>query len=420
MTVENFKFMLYPSFKNKVLLVVGFLLFFVLIVGMPAFAQEVAGNNFLDSFIGQYADNASRWEAPLQHFARSVFWLLVLIDIVWIGKDLLLNKGDLADWGIVLLQQFLVIGFFYALLTNSSQWANALIQSFRLAGAAANTSSGGVNGIQPSDIFDAGANIATICMKSLRFDKPIDSIAMAFSALMIMVSFALIAALEVVVLIESYIFTYAGIIFLGFGGSQFTREFATRFLTGLIAVGAKLFVIQLIIGLGITLVHQWDMQIQASQALLDVGLVIRIVGGSIVFLALAKIVPETVQGMVNGASYGTGRSMVSATMAAGHVGVAAAAGAAAIGTAGLGLAAGALGANSFAGTMGATSAYLGMNAARSAGDAFGHGFDTTGHMAQYMPASFGNGQSSQGPVPFRGEEQGADPKAAEPANTIGT
>jgi type IV secretion system protein TrbL len=415
---ESFKLI----FSVKNLLKLSFFLLFLAVAfnwAEPAFAQAVS-DNFLDTFIGQYADNASRWEAPLQHFARSVFWLLVLIDIVWIGKDLLLNKGDLADWGIALLQQFLVIGFFYALLTNSSQWANALIQSFRLAGAAANTSSGGVNGIQPSDIFDAGANIATICMKSLRFDKPIDSIAMAFSALMIMVSFALIAALEVVVLIESYIFTYAGIIFLGFGGSQFTREFATRFLTGLIAVGAKLFVIQLIIGLGITLVHQWDMQIQASQALLDVGLVIRIVGGSIVFLALAKIVPETVQGMVNGASYGTGRSMVSATMAAGHVGVAAAAGAAAVGTAGLGLLGGALGTSGFAGTMGATSAYLGMNAARSAGDAFGHGFDTTSHMAQYMPTSFGNGQSSQSSVPFRGDEQGTETKAAEPANTIGT
>jgi type IV secretion system protein TrbL len=398
-----------------------FIIFIVVVLNWaePASAQTIS-DNFLDSFLSQYADNASRWEAPLQHFARSIFWLLVLIDIIWVGKDLLLNKGDLADWGIALLQQFLIIGFFYALLTNSSQWANALIQSFRLAGNAANVAGGGVNGIQPSDIFDAGVNIATAFMRSLRFDKPIDSIAMAFSALMVMASFALIAALEVVVLIESYIFTYAGIIFLGFGGSQFTREFATRFLTGLIAVGAKLFVIQLVIGLGVNLMHQWEAQVQADQAILDIGLVIRIVGGSIVFLALAKIVPETVQGMVNGASYGTGRSMVSSTMAAGHVGVAAATGAAALGAAGIGLAAGAFGASSFASTMGATSAYLGMNAARSAGDAFGHGFDTTSHMAQYMPASFGNGQSSQGPVPFRGEEQGADPKAAEPANTIGT
>jgi type IV secretion system protein TrbL len=404
------------KFQFKVLLL--FLLVGIIFFdATPSFAQAIQ-NNFLDTFLGQYADNASRWEAPLQHFAHSIFWLLVLIDIVWVGKDLLLNKGDLADWGIGLLQQFLVIGFFYALLTNSSQWAHALIQSFRLAGDAASSAGGGVNGIQPSDVFDAGVNIATAFIRSVRFDKPIDSIAMALSALMVITSFALIAALEIVVLIESYIFTYAGIIFLGFGGSRFTREFATRYLTGLIAVGAKLFVIQLVIGLGVTLMHQWETQVQANQALLNIGLVIRIVGGSIVFLALAKIVPETVQGMVNGASYGTGRSMVSSAMAAGHVGLAAVSGAAAVGTAGLGSLGSAVGASGFAGAMGAAANYFGMNAARSAGDAFGHGFDTTSHLAQYMPASFGSGQSSQAPVPFRGE-QGAEVEAKEPVNTIG-
>ncbi len=412
--------MISQQFQKSLLLLGIFIALFAMSFNTPVFAQ-IAGNNFIDSFVNQYADNASHWEAPLQRFANSVFWLLVLIDIIWVGKDLILNKSDLSDWGIALLQHFLVIGFFYALLTNSSQWANAVISSFKLAGNAANASVGGDNAIQPSSIFDAGANIATTCLRSLRFDKPIDSLAMVFSSVVIMVSFALVAALEIVVLIESYIFTYAGIIFLGFGGSRFTREFASRYLTGLMAVGAKLFVIQLVIGLGIALVHQWDAQIQASQALLDIGLVIRVVGGSIVFLTLAKMVPETVQGMVNGASYGSGRSMMSSAMAVGHAGLAAAAGAAAVGTAGASLAAGAMGATGLAGAMGASSNYLGMTAARSAGDAFGHGFDTTGHLAQYMPASFGMGASGQGPVPFRGDDQGGPTAetAREPANTIG-
>ena len=393
----------------------------ILLIGIALSPQlAFADDNFLDQIMDQYANNAASWEAPLKGFAMKLFWLLALIDFVWIGIQLVFNKGDLGEWLEALCKQILFIGFFYALLTHSSDWANALISSFRLAGDNASGAVGGAVGLEPSNIFDAGANIATACLKSMKIEKMMDSLAMVFSAIVIMISFALIAAREVVVLVESYIFTYAGIIFLGFGGSHFTKDFALRYLTGIVAVGAKLFVIQLIIGLAQTMVQQWEAQVMATNAFIDMSLVIKMIGGSIVFLALAKMVPETVQGMINGASYSNGRGLINSGLAVGHVGMAIGSGVGAATTGLLGGAAGALGMGGVASSLGSASSFLGQSAGNHSNDAFRQAFDTdAGAFGQYMPGTIRGDSQSQIKPSFRGGEPGEDLNPQEERNTIG-
>ncbi len=404
-----------------------FILLLLSIVGLifytsaPAFAQSIS-NNFLEPIIDQYADHTSAWGGPLQRFAMSIFWLLVLIDVVWTGMELIIHKSDLGEWAITVAKQLLTIGFFYALLTHSSEWANALIQSFRLAGDAASSAASGRTGLQPSDIFDSGVNIAVTCIKSFKIEKPIDSLAMAFGAVIMLISFALIAALQVVALVESYIFTYASILFLGFGGSRFTRDFAQRYLVGIVAVGAKLFVIQLIIGLAVVLVKQWDADIDANQAILDIGLVLRIAGGSIVFLALAKMIPSMVQGMINGASYSSATTMVNTTMAGANVGASAFNGFGALATAGLGGLSSLVGQQGWAEGLYNASGGMANRASSHAGDAFSHSFDANaGSLGQYMPGSFTPGKLDEMTPAFRGDEPGEDMPSGklEERNTIG-
>lgn len=375
--MKTFKNIIYSKWIWLIVLLIP------LISGNLAFAQTT-NDNFIDPILSQYASNSSAWEAPLRGFATKVFWLLVLIDFVWGGIELLMNKGDLGDWMLNLAKQLIVIGFFFALITYSSDWASAIIQSFRLAGDAANSIGG--SGLGPTDIFDTGINIVTTILKSMRLDRLTDSIALAFGAVIMLISFALIAALQVVVLVESYIFTYAGIIFLGFGGSRFTRTVAQRFLFGIVAVGAKLFVIHLIIGLAVVMVHQWDAQVDASQGFIDLGMVMRIAGGSVVFLALAKMIPEMVQGMLNGASYSSGAAMLQSSMAGMHVGMGMLNAAGATATGGLSAGAGLMGFKGAASSLGNASSNMANAAGNHASDAFSQGMGMTpGSFNQYMP-----------------------------------
>ena len=283
-----------------------------------SFAQT-ATNNFIEPFIDQYAVNASAWEAPLKGFAQNIFWGLALIEIVWVIKDLVIGQASFEDWGLALVQQLVVIGFFWAMLTHSSEWAKAIVDSFKIAGNTANLAAGGVPAMSPSNVFDAGMNIASTCVQTFDWGKLGDSIAIVLSAIIICISFALIAGLLAITLVESYIFTYAGIIFLGFGGSGITRHISRQYLQGMVAIGAKLMVIQLIVGLGVTMMHQWEAQIQADSALINVKLLFNMIGGSVIFLALTKSIPETVQGMLTGSSATSIGGMVSSAMALGSI-----------------------------------------------------------------------------------------------------
>ena len=84
---------------------------------------------------------------------------------------------------------------------------------------------------------------------------------------------------------------------MGFGGSRFTKDYAVRTMTYAVSVGAKLFVLQLLIALGQQIFQSLSQSFEAKTT--DIFVV---VGSAIVMLALVKIVPEMIQALINGAS----------------------------------------------------------------------------------------------------------------------
>ncbi len=396
--------------KNAVKIRIGLGIGLLLLIQTTPCLAQVVSNNFFDSFMGQYANAAQGWEAPLRRFALSIFGMLALMDIVWLGKELIVNKESFSDWGLALLQKFVVLGFFYALLTHSSEYAFAMIQSFRLAGEAANNAAGGMSGMQPSNIFDAGMNMAGSLIQALSWTRLSDNILMITAAIIVAISFALIAALQGVALLESYVFTYAGIIFLGFGGSFLTRDIAKRFLMSLLAVGTKLFVIQLIIGLGVIEMRKWSAAVQADTSVFNSQLVIQILGGSVVFLTFAKIVPEFVQSMISGAAFSNGRAMFTSALSTASMATAVTAGTAAGFTGALSGLTKSVGLDGVSSHLGNASKSLGQTASRSAEQSLNHGFDMHTNLSQFMPSGNSKDQKWKGPVPMRGEgsQQGVD------------
>ncbi|WP_299508486.1 hypothetical protein [uncultured Roseobacter sp.] len=110
---------------------------------------------------------------------------------------------------------------------------------------------------------------------------------------------------------------------------------AIRFLTYTVSVGAKLFVIQLVVGLGLTLLNGFASGFNASapnnQALTMLGV-------AITFLALVWSLPDMVQSIINGVAYGGSGGLMRAvaTTAAGGAVAAGIAKGAASGTFGAG------------------------------------------------------------------------------------
>ena len=293
-------------------LVLGVLVLAVLSANPAAAAEPTA--NSLDAIVKLYQQNAQKWETTLANYAQTLFWLLAAIEMSYAAIRLAFRGADISEWMAELVNQILFIGFFLALLVNSSAWAKAIVDSFRTAANQAVQASGGTGLIAPSDIFAIGLTMANKVLDQASIWSPSSSAGLIIFALVLLICFALIAAFLVLALVESYVVISAGILFMGFGGSRWTKDYALKLITYALSVGAKLFVLQLLIGLGQQIFNALLQNFEANTSDLLVS-----VGSAIVMLALTKIIPDMIQGLINGTQVSGGSAL--AGVATGAVGV---------------------------------------------------------------------------------------------------
>lgn len=284
----------------------------VALVALAAPAAYAAENNSFDRIIDLYRNGAENWEGPLLTVAKRLFGLLVLCEFSWAMIRQVLKGADLADFMGEIINQVMFIGFFLFLMTNSTDLAHAIIDSFRKAGDMASTSSGGSAGVRPSDIFEAGLKIATTTLKAA-LDSGMSGIPQAIgliiSAVFTLCAFALIGAYMIIALVESYIISSAGVLMMGFGGSRMTKDYAVKTLTFAVSVGAKLFVMQLIVGLGEGLMKTMAAGITPGTMMKPED-IFTMLGFSIVLVVLTKTIPDQVQGLINGVSANSSGNMM--------------------------------------------------------------------------------------------------------------
>ena len=304
-------------------------------------SQALVTNNFLDSVVTTYQSKTAAWEGILRNYALSLFWILAGIEFVWNSIKLAIKGADISEFFAELLNRILYIGFFLTLLLNSSAWSTAIVDSFRQAGSAAVASAGGTGGIAPSNVMDAGWEILQVVVASMNLWDPGDTLLIGLAAIIILIAFALTTALLIMALVESYFVISSGVILMGFGGSQWTNQFAVNTIRYAVSVGAKLFMVQLVIGLGQTILQDWATQMQAGAFSTDD--VLMIAAASIVFFAITKTIPDMAQALINGSSLATGNglsgmvaesigAMAAATAALASSGATSVAGAAAAGS----------------------------------------------------------------------------------------
>lgn len=288
----------------------------LVVFAAPAHASSVPA---LDQMVQAFKTQASTWAAPLRRDALDLFGLLAVIEMACALIPLAFKRPDFGDLVGEFVHQIMYLGFFLAALQFSVTWATEIVNSFRQAAVGA-----GGGGISPTDVFATGIDIAGKVLNEMSFWHPADSAAFMIAALVLMVVFALIAAEMIRVLVSAWIIIYLGVLFMGFGALRYTKDFAVSTLRYTVSIGARLFVLQLLVGIGAHLAQQWAGSFQASD---DVQLLVMI-GCSIVLLAIVKTVPQEVQGIINGSHMVHGGGAVIGAAAA--VGAGVAAGAAAV------------------------------------------------------------------------------------------
>ncbi len=336
-------------------------------------------------------NSASQWDGKLKGYAERLFWMLALIQFIWTFMPLVFKQADFGEIVGELLRFIMVIGFFWALLQFASEWAEAVVNSFRQAGASA----AGLGGtaIRPGDIFGTAIELANT-IGDVETWNPLTAFMVALAGVLVLLCFAFIAAFMGLTIIESYVVINASVLFMGFGASQWTREYAMAIVRYAVSVGAKLFILTLIVGLITDSAKQWQAAYNHDDASMWT-----MIGLAFACAYFAKTIPELVAGMISGASMGGGSS-VGGMAAAGAAGAAAAiatiatAGAAAPAAAAIG--AGGAGAGA-AGTAGGLAGALNSSMAAGASSAGGAATSAGG-----MASSAGVGSSTGGGAAAKG------------------
>ena len=133
-------------------------------------------------------------------------------------------------------------------------------------------------------------------MDQTSFWHPADSVGLMAASLIVIVCFALIAAFMILALVESYVVISAGVLFMGFGGSRWTKDYAVNTMPTPSASGPSCSSSSCWSCSSQQLFQEWSRNFGNTNS--DIFVV---VGSAIVMLALVKVIPDMMQGLINGA-----------------------------------------------------------------------------------------------------------------------
>ena len=277
-------------------------------------------STILNDIVRDYESVSAAWASSLLPIAQGVFWTLVSIELVWSAIWWVVDREDGLGVVAALLRKVLAVGFFYAFLLNGGSWIRAIIRGFSQAGAAAS----GVADLSPSGVFDQGLALANKILNAVEglgiLEGVFPSLVAALTALVVVVSFAIIAAQLLVALVEGFIVIGAGILFVGFAGSRWTKFFTERYLSYVASVGVKLFVLYLIMGVGMGIAARW-VPVLGRGGFSPIPF-FYVMGGSLVFLFLTWHIPSVAAAMMAGAVHLSLADVYYPAMLAGRAGAA--------------------------------------------------------------------------------------------------
>ncbi|MEG6591503.1 P-type conjugative transfer protein TrbL [Desulfovibrio sp. 1188_IL3213] len=280
----------------------------LLLLPEQAFAAD---EDFVSKLVREFYNKTSTWEPTLKRYALIVFRWLVTLEVCFLGIKAALNRDQIPDIFKQFVMLLLMAGFFMAVINYYHEWAWNLINGLGSIGR--ELTPGGYSSESP---FLTGMQLVKLVLDKLSIWSPGNSIALLIAALVIIVCFALISAQVVFIKCEAMVAMAAALILVAFGGSSFLKDYAVNAIRYVLAVAFKLFVMQLVLGVGIAFIEGFS---TSTAELQDIFVVI---GASVVLLALVKSLPDVCAGIINGSHVSSGAAMTAsaAAVAGGAVG----------------------------------------------------------------------------------------------------
>ncbi len=263
-----------------------------------SFHDSATNQGILDRVVSEFATRAAGWQSIILAAATRLYWTLVTISMVWTFGMMALRKADIGEFFAEFVRFTIFTGFFWWLLTNGPNFASSIYASLRQLAEGAI----GISGISPSGIVNVGFAVWKQALTNLSAWQPIDSlVGLALSA-GILLLLATIGINMLLLLVSGWILAYAGIFFLGFGGSRWTSDMAINYYKTVLGVAAQLMTMVLLVGIGNDLLSSFYGQMTKGALNFD-ELGVMLVFCLALFMLINRV-PPLVAGIVNGTGVG--------------------------------------------------------------------------------------------------------------------
>ncbi|WP_407971017.1 P-type conjugative transfer protein TrbL [Burkholderia pyrrocinia] len=273
--------------------------------------------NVVDSVMGKYQSAASSWGGIMVSYGSWLFWGLALVSMVWTYGMMAMRRSDIQEFFAESIRFFGTLGFFWWILYNGPAIGDAIVKSMWMIGAKA---IGQATDFTPGGIVQIGYDIFAKALDQSSAWSPIDSVVGLLMALVVMVVLTIVGVNLLLVFVSAWIVIYGGVFFLGFGGSRWTSDIAISFYKHVLAIGAELMVMLLLIGIGKTFINEYYSSMSGGIALREMAVMLI---AAFVLMYLTNKIPPRIAGIVGVGGVGSiggvgvGSLMAAASMTAG-------------------------------------------------------------------------------------------------------
>ncbi|MBS6828343.1 MAG: P-type conjugative transfer protein TrbL [Desulfovibrio sp.] len=343
---------------KKILFIMFILLAVSILFSDIAFAVD---SDIINKIVKSFADKTEKWTEVAKKYAKNLFYWCAVLEIAWLGIKMSLGGADIRETFKNFCITVMTCGFFLAVINNYHEWSRQVIRGLlAISGEMGNIQNASDNAFKLGldlciQIYEVIEDISIMSQAAIL-------LGMLAALFIVIICFCQITAQVIFIKCEAYVAMLAACILVGFGASSFMRDYAMNVLRYILAVAFKLFVMQLVIGIGYSFMKE------AITPKADFYTVCIIIGVAIVLYALVKQLPDTVAGIIQGSHVSSGQALTSTVMAMGAgmmgAGMAMGSGVANVGRAAL--AAKAQGAEGVGGMVRGTASNL-WNATREAG-----------------------------------------------------
>ncbi len=297
----------------------------------PIVPPVFPATNFANNILNTMQTVSAGWIPSVMVPAQKLFLDLAGLEVCWSMGEFILQKAQ-AGWEALVIataKKILQLSIFFWIVSNANTIFWLILNLFQ----SVSSDITGVALLSPGAILQNGVNFVSEIESGVpiaAFVSPTVTFTVAFSNLLILLSFVIVAGQYMVTIVESYIATSAGILMLGFAGSRFTAQFADKYFAYAIGVGIKLLMCSVVVALGEGISTQLS-SAMATPGFFAYGAIYsnlaELVGISLIYAFMAWYIPQLASslasgsvGMTLGAFMATGASLVGSMFAVSKLG----------------------------------------------------------------------------------------------------